>query len=113
MHFKNAFNEKGYNLVTIDGVWQISETSKDISEDQEYSIMKVRSIENGEITMVNIEDIPLRRRSLPLMEHILIKTSDDLNKEKRYFYICREDAVESIWEPGENDVIYYPRRGWT
>lgn len=113
VHFKNAFNEKGYNLVTIDGVWQISETSKDISEDQEYSIMKVRSIENGEITMVNIEDIPLRRRSLPLMEHILIKTSDDLNKEKRYFYICREDTVESIWEPGENDVIYYPRRGWT
>ena len=111
VHFKNAFSIDEYDLVTIDGVWQISETSKDINEGKEYSRMKIKSVENGEITMINTEDLSLRRRSLPLMEHILIRTSEDLSKEKEYFYICREDTVE-FWEPGENDVIYYPRRGW-
>ena len=45
VHFKNSMD----GLVTIDGVWQISETSKDISEGEKYENMKIKSVENGKI----------------------------------------------------------------
>jgi S-layer protein (TIGR01567 family) len=80
VHFKNAFSGSGDVLVTVDGLWQISEETISIREGDEWGEMIVDDLGPDEmtITMTN-EDRKIsftRGRSKILMGDIGIKTAD-------------------------------------
>lgn len=80
VHFKNAFSGGGDVLVTVDGVWQLSEQTIPIKEGDEWGEMTVDDLDpdNMTFTMTN-EDREIsftRGRSKLLMGDIGIKTSD-------------------------------------
>lgn len=80
VHFKNAFSSGGDFLVTVDGLWQISEETISIREGDKWGEMTVSDLGPDEmtITMTN-EDRKIsfiRGRSKLLMGDIGIKTAD-------------------------------------
>jgi len=80
VHFKNAFSGSGDVLVTVDGVWQLSEQTISLREGDEWGEMAVYDLDpdNMTFTMTN-EDRKIsfsRGRSKVLMSDIGIKTAD-------------------------------------
>jgi len=80
VHFKNAFSGSGDVLVTVDGLWQISEETISTREGDEWGEMTVSDLDPDEmtITMTN-EDRKIsftRGRAKLLMGDIGIKTAD-------------------------------------
>jgi S-layer protein (TIGR01567 family) len=100
VHFKNAFRGVDQNLATVDGIWQLSDTSTEIKDDKDYGMMRIATVDpiNGFIAMANkYNAIALsKNKSIPLMGNIKIKTADA--NECRY-YIYKE-----ITEPGTYEV---------
>ena len=45
VHFKDAFSEAGENLVTVDGIWQISDVPTDVALGTEFGMMTIDSVD--------------------------------------------------------------------
>ena len=84
-HFKNAFSGSGQDMVTIDGLWQLSDTPTDVSENTQYDKMTIQTVTADRIMMSNEDnDIALRKNTdIPLMPGIRIKRADA--DEFRYY----------------------------
>ena len=97
-HFKNAFRGADTNLATVDGLWQLSDTPKDVSENTEYDKMTIQTVTADTIIMNNEDnDITLsKNKDIVLMPGISIRTADA--DELRY-YIYKE-----ITEPGVHEI---------
>jgi hypothetical protein len=100
VHFKNCIQGPGKGSATIDGIFQISDTSVSIKADQNYGKMSIREVNPTEktIKMDNKDNqITLsRNRDIPLMEKIHIKTADQdatANDPLRY-YIYSEETYQ-------------------
>jgi S-layer protein (TIGR01567 family) len=80
VHFKNAFSSGGDFLVTVDGVWQISEETIRIKEGDEWGEMTVDDLDPDEMTFIMTNEgrkISFTRgRSKLLMGDIGINTAD-------------------------------------
>ncbi|MFZ2832443.1 MAG: S-layer protein domain-containing protein, partial [Methanothrix sp.] len=92
-HFKNAFRGSDTNLATVDGLWQLSDTPKDVSENTEYDKMTIQTVTADTIIMNNEDnDITLsKNKDIVLMPGISIRTADA--DELRY-YIYKEVTIE-------------------
>jgi len=92
-HFKNAFKGAEQDLATVDGVWQLSDTSSDVSENTEYDKMTIQTVDATSISMNNEDnDITLsKNKEISLMPGVSIKTADA--DELRY-YIYKEATIE-------------------
>ncbi len=91
VHFKNVFRGADQNMVTIDGLWQISGEATMVKADAQYDKMTITSVDAnaGTITMENKDNaITLsKNKDIVLMNGIKIKTAD--NDALRY-YIYKE-----------------------
>ncbi len=97
-HFKNAFKGAEQDLATVDGVWQLSDTSTDVSENTEYDKMTIQTVDATSITMNNVDnELTLsRNKDISLMPGIAIKTADA--DSIRYF------IYKKIARPGTYEV---------
>ena len=97
-HFKNAFRGSDTDLATVDGLWQLSDTFTDVSENTGYDKMTIQTVTADTITMNNKDnDITLsRNKEIPLMGGVSIKTADA--DEIRY-YVYKE-----ITKPGRYEL---------
>jgi len=102
VHFNNAFSSTRGDLVTIDGIWQISEVTVSVKEDEDWDRMKFSDLDpkNMSLTMTNEdESIRLSRdRDLSLMGGIKIRTADqDVVSEDdplRFYLYAEADSSE-------------------
>ncbi|MDD1760620.1 MAG: PGF-CTERM sorting domain-containing protein [Methanothrix sp.] len=94
-HFKNAFRGADQNLATVDGLWQLSDEAKDVSENTEYDKMTIQTVTVDAITMNNEDnDITLsKNKDISLMPGVAIKTADSDDDALRY-YIYKEVTIE-------------------
>ncbi|MFA7375295.1 MAG: S-layer protein domain-containing protein, partial [Methanothrix soehngenii] len=99
-HFKNAFRGADQNLATVDGLWQLSDTPKDVSENTEYDKMTIQTVTADSISMdIEDNDITLsKNKDISLMPGVSIKTADA--DELRY-YIYKEAIIEGEGEVAE------------
>jgi len=97
-HFKNAFRGADTNLATVDGLWQLSDTPKDVSENTEYDKMTIQTVTADSIMMNNEDnDITLsKNKDISLMPGVAIKTAD--SDELRYY------PYKEITEPGTYEI---------
>jgi S-layer protein (TIGR01567 family) len=101
-HFKNAFRGADQDLATIDGLWQLSDTATDVSENTEYDKMTIQTVTSNSIMMNNEDnDITLSNdKDISLMEGVRIKTADPSSEEKAAdpnvlrWYIYKEVTIE-------------------
>ena len=96
-HFKNAFRGADQDLATVDGLWQLSDTATDVSENTEYDKMTIQTVTADRIMMNNEDnDITLgNNMDFSLMPGINIKTADAA--ELRY-YIYKEITESGTYE---------------
>ena len=99
-HFKNAFRGADQNLATVDGLWQLSDAPKDVSENTEYDKMTIQTVTADSISMdIEDNDITLsKNKDISLMPGVSIKTADA--DELRY-YIYKEATIEGEEEVAE------------
>jgi S-layer protein (TIGR01567 family) len=100
VHFKNAFRGADYNLASIDGVWQISDTPKEVKADTQYDKMTISTVDAtaGTITMDN-KDYAVtlsKNKDATLTGDIKIRTADN---DTLRFYIYK-----TITQPGDYQV---------
>ncbi len=97
-HFKNAFRGADQDLATIDGLWQLSDTATDVSENTEYDKMTIQTVTDNSIMMNNEDnDITLSNdKDISLMEGVRIKTADPSSDEGDVlrWYIYKEAVIE-------------------
>ena len=97
VHFKNAFHSSDYDLVTIDGMWQLSDSPTDVSENTEYDKMTIQTVTADSIMMNNEDnDITLgNNMDFSLMPGINIRTAD---ADDLRYYIYKEITEPGIYE---------------
>ena len=102
-HFKNAFRGADQNLATVDGLWQLSDAPKDVSENTEYDKMTIQTVTADSISMdIEDNDITLsKNKDISLMPGVSIKTADA--DELRY-YIYKEATIEGEEEVAEEET---------
>jgi len=97
-HFKNAFRGADQDLATVDGLWQLSDTATDVSENTEYDKMTIQTVTDNSIMMNNEDnDITLSNdKDISLMEGVRIKTADPSSDEGDVlrWYIYKEVTIE-------------------
>ena len=84
-HFRTTYKDEDYAMAVVDGIWQISETPLDVSENTVYGKMTIQSVTSDSIVMDNEDtDITLERKSdIELMPGFHIRTAD--NETLRYY----------------------------
>jgi S-layer protein (TIGR01567 family) len=104
IHFKNAFRGADQNLVTIDGIWQISDVPIDVKVDTEYDKMRIATVTADTIVMDNKDNtITLsKNEDISLMGNVKLKTSgqgvvDDASPLRYYIY-------KEVTEPGTYEI---------
>lgn len=96
VHFKNAFVGSDTNIATIDGIFQISDSTTPIKVDQQYDKMSIRTVDSSSlsITMDNKDNqVTLsKNKDILLMQDIHIKTADqeDISAENPLRYYIYE-----------------------
>lgn len=82
VHFNEAMQGSEEAVTSIDGIWQISETTIYVGDNQEFGNMEVESVDKnkGKITLVNKNRIQLKNDK-EIMHGIWIRTSSD---QKRF-----------------------------
>ena len=98
VNFKNAFRGATVDLATIDGIWQISDTTKEVTKDTKYGRMTIDEVTTTNIRMNNDgERITLSKdRDIALMENVRIKTADQeaTAEDPLRFYIYKQVTIE-------------------
>jgi len=105
VHFKNAFLGSGRDLVTIDGIWQISDETASVREGRVWDKMKIQDLDlkNMTLKMVN-EDNSIRLskdRDSSLMGDFKIKTADQKkvdSEEPLRFCLYKEIVSKDRYE---------------
>jgi S-layer protein (TIGR01567 family) len=94
VHFKNAFRGADQDLATVDGIWQLSDETLDISVGTSLGKMTIQSVTSDGIAMNNEgSDLSLsRNKDISLMPSFGIRTAD---ADSLRYCIYRE-----ITEPG-------------
>ena len=107
VHFKDAFSEAGQNLVTVDGIWQISDVPTDVAVGTEFGMMTVDSVdaEAKKIVMNNEGNKITLSKNIDflLTPSIGIRTADQdviSSDEPLRFFIYEEKNIA-----GEPDTI--------
>ncbi len=94
-HFKNAFPGADQNLATLDGLWQLSDMPRDVSEDTDFDKMTIQTVTADSITMNNKDnDITLsKNKDISLMVGMGIRTADQdvINKDNPLRYYVYKD----------------------
>ncbi|WP_348305550.1 S-layer protein domain-containing protein [Methanothrix sp.] len=103
-HFKNAFRGADQNLATVDGLWQLSDTPQDVSENTEYDKMTIQTVTANTITMNNEDnDITLsKNKDISLMPGVSIKTADD---DVLRYYLYKEVTIEGEGEVAKEEPV--------
>jgi S-layer protein (TIGR01567 family) len=100
VHIKNAFNDTETAVITVDGIWQLSEKSTPVDLGAKFNKMSVDKVDGkaGIITLNNAGmPITLQKKSdVPLMGDLHLKAADS---DTLRFYIYREAT-----EPGTYDL---------
>jgi S-layer protein (TIGR01567 family) len=101
-HFKNAFRGSDTDIATVDGVFQISDTSSPIKVDQQYGKMSIRRVDPSTftITMDNKDNqVTLSKNKVTeLMTGIFIKTADQdvgAGQKALRYYIYKSATIEA------------------
>ena len=80
VHFKNAFRSNDVNVATVDGIFQVSDSTTPVILDQQYDRMSIRNVDpqNLIITMDNKDKTMrlMKNEEIQLMQNIFIKTAD-------------------------------------
>ena len=102
-HFKNAFRSSNQNLAIVDGLWQLSETATDVSENTVYENMTIRAASNNYIMMNNEDnEITLSNgKDISLMKGVSIRTADidpEFEGEALRFYPYKEIKEAGTYE---------------
>lgn len=102
VHFKNAFSNGGDYLVTVDGLWQISDETVRIEDGDEWGEMTVEDVNPDEMVIIMTNEdrkISLSKgRSRLLLGEIGIKTADQDDVE---------DAINATTRRPENPLRFW------
>ncbi|MHC1630840.1 MAG: S-layer protein domain-containing protein [Methanotrichaceae archaeon] len=80
-HIESIFRGREEDLATIDGIFQISDSSTDVEEGEMYGKMEIDSISNDGITMKSDSSISLGRgKTVSFMGNMKFKTADNATK---------------------------------
>ncbi len=92
-HLKSIFSGSGDDLATIDGLWQLSQTAEDVSQNTKFENMTVREASVDSIILSNKDkDFSLgKNKEIYLLPGISIKTADAT--ELRY-YLSKKVTVD-------------------
>ncbi|TFH52062.1 MAG: S-layer protein [Methanothrix sp.] len=100
VHIKNAFNDTETAVITVNGIWQLSEKSTPVNLGAKFNGMSVDEVDGnaGTITLNNAGmPITLQKKSdVPLIGDLHLKAADN---DTLGFYIYREAT-----EPGTYDL---------
>jgi len=118
VHFKDCAHGPDMDSATIDGIFQISETTTAIASDQKYGKMSIKDVNPTDlsITLDNKDnEITLCKDSdIPLMGRIHIRTADQSNTEGtnplRYYIYSREWGSALKDEESISEVAGYALR---
>jgi S-layer protein (TIGR01567 family) len=102
LHFKNAFRATDREAVTVDGIFQISETPLIVSEGSRYNRMTVASVTTSSITLDNKDNSITLGRAMDkdIMDGIRLRTADQnvTEKDPLRFYIYKKITVPGTYE---------------
>ncbi len=77
VHVQSVFRGKEEDLATVEGIFQISDEPRSVEEGESYGKMKIDSVSDGGIEMVNDGSFSLGKgKSISIMEKMLFKVSD-------------------------------------
>jgi S-layer protein (TIGR01567 family) len=80
VHFKNAFRGNDTNIATVDGIFQVSDTSTLLKSNAQYDKMSIRNVNPTAMTIVmdnKDNQITLsKNKDVVLMQNVSIKTAD-------------------------------------
>jgi len=119
VHVSNIFAGAETSLVTVDGIFQISDSYTTVESDSEYGDMKIESISGATISMENDNSITLRKgKTVPVMGDVefLVGDSDELRfgptVKRTGSYEIRGTIVdpsvgEFTWTPYNFEGFYY------
>jgi S-layer protein (TIGR01567 family) len=93
VHFKNGFGGSDQNFVTIDGVWQISETPLSIKKDTKYAKMSIRDV-NSTSLIIRMDN---KDNDITLNEDEIIQLTGSI-----YIYTAEQYDISSA-----NPLRYY------
>jgi S-layer protein (TIGR01567 family) len=103
LHFKNAYRAADREAVTVDGIFQISETPLSVAQGSRYNRMTVGSVTENSITLDNEDNSMILGMAMDkdIMDGIRLKTADQIVTEDDplRFYIYKK-----ITEPGTYEV---------
>jgi S-layer protein (TIGR01567 family) len=104
VHIQSVFLGVDDDQVTIDGVWQLSDTAVDVSESADYDEMTVQTVTADTITMDNEDnDITLSKdEDISLMPGISIKTAD--SDDLRYYIYTEESCADLKVEEYKEEI---------
>ena len=104
VHIQSVFLGVDDDQVTIDGVWQLSDTAVDVSESADYDEMTVQTVTADTITMDNEDnDITLSKdEDISLMPGISIKTAD--SDDLRYYIYTEESCADLTIEEYKEEI---------
>ncbi|MDO9517884.1 MAG: S-layer protein domain-containing protein [Methanosarcinaceae archaeon] len=99
VHFKDIFQGTETSAVFVDGIFQISDQYKTVSNGDIYGKMKVTTIDANKIEMKNANSITLTKDSIiSIMDKFKFKVADDSNNVRFYPFI--EMVIEAtVKEP--------------
>ncbi|OPX78332.1 MAG: PEGA domain protein [Methanosaeta sp. PtaB.Bin039] len=118
-HVSNVFAGAESSLVTIDGLFQISDTYASVEEDDKYDEMQVVMVSDQGIEMENEDSVTLKRgKTVKLMGDVglLVADADEVRfapiVEKTGTYeirgtIINPDRQEFTWTPYNFEGFYY------
>jgi S-layer protein (TIGR01567 family) len=120
LHFSNVFRGSSLGIVTeivtIDGIWQISEDTSKLEYERSYGELKITDVDinEGFVKMNNEDVISLIAGDQDLTENIKIKVLDcDISeKNPRKFFLYKDAAIEEITRPQDSiDIPIYIKEG--
>jgi len=120
LHVSNIFRGAESSLVTVDGIFQISDSYTTVASGDKYGDMEVDSISGDTIRMTNDNSITLRKgKTVPVMGDVsfLVGDSDELrfgptvkrtgNYEIRGTIVDPAEYEKFTWTPYNFEGFYY------
>jgi len=97
---KNVFSSSNRDIVTVDGIFQISDTPTTITTGQQYDKMPIRLVDPTAMTIImDNKDNPItltRNKDIALMGSIHIRTADQddtsVSNPLRYYIYSNESC---------------------
>lgn len=119
-HVNNVFASSESNLVTVDGLFQISEDYASVESGDKYGKMKVSSVDDSGVTMKNEDTLTLRKGGTVTIfgdVAFLVADADELRfaptVQRTGTYTVRGtivkpiDGTEFTWNPYNFEGFYY------